>query len=63
MTTPAEIDAAARAHLNGLATEALMTPREQAEAAWTPGCGYTVDELEDLIRQDRGMPPIHSKAS
>ena len=38
---------------------ALMTPREQAEAAWTPTSGLTVDELEDLIRQDRGLAPIH----
>lgn len=58
MSTPAEIDAAARADLNGRATEAAMTPREQAEAAWTPGCGHTVDELEALIRADRGLPAI-----
>lgn len=36
----------------------LMTPREQAEAAWTPTSKHTVDELEDLIRAERGMDPI-----
>ncbi|WP_435744996.1 hypothetical protein [Nocardioides sp. SYSU DS0663] len=39
-----------------------MTPREQAEAAWTPTSHHTVDELEDLIRADRGLPPIHDAA-
>lgn len=42
---------------------AQMTPREQAEAAWTPTSPHTVDELEDLIRADRGMAPVHAKAS
>lgn len=41
---------------------AQMTPREQAEAAWTPTSRHTVDELEDLIRADRGLPPIHDAA-
>lgn len=36
-----------------------MTPREQAEAAWTPTSRSTVDELEDRIRAERGMPPIN----
>lgn len=41
-----------------------MTPREQAEAAWTPTSPYTVDQLEDRIRAHRGLPPTHaSKAS
>lgn len=35
-----------------------MTPREQAEAAWSPASRYTVDELEDLIRAERGMEPL-----
>lgn len=39
---------------------AHMTPREQAEAAWTPTCGVTVDELEDEIRQERGLPLAHA---
>jgi hypothetical protein len=34
----------------------VMTPREQAEAAWHPGSRYSVAELEALIRQYRGMP-------
>jgi hypothetical protein len=38
---------------------AQMTPREQAEAAWTPTSTHTVDELEDLIRADRGLSPVH----
>jgi hypothetical protein len=36
---------------------AQMTPREQAEAAWTPTSTSTVDELEDRIRVRRGMQP------
>jgi hypothetical protein len=40
-----------------------MTPREQAEAAWTPTSRLSVDELEDLIRADRGLDPIHAQAS
>lgn len=40
------------------ATVATMTPREQAEAAWTPTCGVTVDELEDEIRAARGLDPL-----
>ena len=35
-----------------------MTPREQAEAAWTPTDPRTVDEIEDSIRADRGLPPL-----
>lgn len=54
------IDRAATAYANVLATCAEMTPREQAEAAWTPGSARSVDDLEDLIRADRGMPPIHT---
>lgn len=40
-----------------------MTPREQAEAAWTPTSPYTVDELEDRIRARRGMQPAHTAQS
>lgn len=36
---------------------AQMTPREQAEAAWTPTSPYSVDELEGLIRAERGIEP------
>lgn len=42
-------------------TISQMTPREQAEAAWSPTSKHTVDELEDLIRIDRGLDPIHSR--
>lgn len=38
---------------------AQMTPREQAEAAWTPTSKHTVEEIEDRIRIRRGLPPIH----
>lgn len=38
-----------------------MTPREQAEAAWSPTSKFTVDELEAQIRADRGLPPVHSR--
>jgi len=38
-------------------TMANMTPREQAEAAWTPTSRFTVDELEQQIRAERGLPP------
>jgi hypothetical protein len=40
-----------------------MTPREQAEAAWTPTSRLTVEELEDRIRAERGLPAKHAKAS
>lgn len=36
---------------------ASMTPRQQAEAAWTP-TGPSVDELEDRIRHRRGLPAL-----
>lgn len=36
---------------------ARMTPREQAEAAYTP-TGPSVDELEDRIRAERGLSPL-----
>lgn len=42
---------------------AEMTPREQAEAAWSPTSGMTVDELEDRIRIRRGLAPIHDAKS
>lgn len=59
MRTRAEAVASAGAKLaaSDLAC-AQMTPREQAEAAWTPTSPYTVDELEDLIRTDRGLAPV-----
>jgi hypothetical protein len=54
---------AGKALAEGLATCAQMTPREQAEAAWTPTSRLTVDELEDRIRARRGMKPIHDAKS
>lgn len=41
---------------------AQMTPREQAEAAWTPTEPFSVDEKEDLIREGRGLQPVHHDA-
>lgn len=37
-----------------------LTPRQQAEAAWTPTCRFNVDELEDQIRESRGLPLKHT---
>lgn len=55
------IDAACEAFAQLLVTAAQMTPREQAEASWSPTSRFTVDELEDQIRADRGMPPLHRR--
>ncbi|HEY0889330.1 MAG TPA: hypothetical protein VGE38_06955 [Nocardioides sp.] len=52
------VDLAAAALANALATCEQMTPREQAQAAWTPD-GPSVDELEDRIREHRGLTPLH----
>lgn len=41
--------AAARAHAR------TLTPREAAEAAYTPGYGPSLDELEAMIRARRGL--------
>lgn len=51
------IAAAAAVLATSNAACAQMTPREQAEAAWTPTSPYTVDELEDRIRAQRGLSP------
>lgn len=40
-----------------------MTPREQAEAAWSPSSRYSIDQLEDLIREQRGYPALNRQAS
>ena len=41
-----------------------MTPREQAEAAWSPTTPFTsLEELEDVIRAHRGLPPVHLSAA
>lgn len=52
------IDRAADAFAQVLATCAQMTPREQAEAAWTPTSAFTVEQLEARIRAERGMPAV-----
>lgn len=52
------LDAAADVLVASDAAMAQMTPREQAEAAYTP-TGPSVDELEDRIRVRRGLAPIH----
>lgn len=39
---------------------ASMTPREQAEAAWSPTSPDTVDQIEDRIRARRGLPLRHA---
>lgn len=41
---------------------AQMTPREQAEAAWTPTSKDSVEQIEDRIRVRRGLTPIHGDA-
>jgi hypothetical protein len=41
---------------------ASMTPRQQAEAAYTP-TGPSVDELEARIREERGLPQREQLAS
>lgn len=61
MTTRDEaIQAAGEVLARGEAAAAQMTPRQAAEAAYTP-TGPSVDELEDLIRADRGLTPIHAR--
>lgn len=52
------LDAAADVLVTSNAAIAQMTPREQAEAAYTPTGALSVDELEDRIRARRGMAPL-----
>ena len=56
------IDAAGAVLAASDAAIARMTPREQAEAAYTPG-GPSVDELEERIRARRGMTQANRQAS
>ena len=49
---------AARDLVHARLTNAQLTPREQAEAAWHKGSRFSVDELEDRIRARRGLPPL-----
>lgn len=54
------IEAACRVLVESDLAIAQMTPREQAEAAWTPTTPFrSLEELEDVIRARRGMPPVH----
>jgi hypothetical protein len=54
VTTRAEaIDAAAEVFAAADLACAQMTPREQAEAAWTPTSPYDVEQLEQRIRVRR----------
>ncbi len=57
------IKAAGEAFAQALHDAEQMTPRELAEAAWSPTSTRSVDELEDDIRARRGLAPIHAKAS
>ena len=44
------------------ATAAQMTPRQLAEASWTP-TGPHVDQLKAEIRSERGLPARIKQAS
>lgn len=55
MTRDEAIAAAGKALAAGRAEQAQRTPREAAEAAYQPG-GKSIDELEALIREQRGLP-------
>ena len=60
--SPEAIRAAGEVLATARAAADKMTPRELAEAAWTP-TGPPVDELEDRIRAERGLSPIDRQAS
>jgi hypothetical protein len=65
MSTPpsdAAIRNAGRTLALGRQLIATMTPRQQAEAAYTP-TGPSVDELEARIREERGLPQREARAS
>lgn len=65
MSTQPSPDAIARAGKTfaaGRRATAQMTAREQAVAAWTP-TGPSIDELEERIRQRRGLPTREQQAS
>jgi hypothetical protein len=58
--SPEAVQRAGEVLAAGRRSAARMTARELAEAAWTPTCGATVDELEDEIRAKRGLPLAHA---
>lgn len=62
MTTPTREEClrrAAQVYVNSCALQASRTPRAAAEAAWYRGHRLTVDQLEDLIRERRGLPALN----
>lgn len=58
--SPEAIERAGQVLAAGRRAAAQMTARELAEAAWTPTCGISVDQLEDQIRKRRGLPLAHA---
>lgn len=58
--SPEAIKRAGQTLAAGRRAAAAMTPRQVAEAAWTPTSDFTVDELEDQIRTERGLPLKHT---
>lgn len=62
VTREEAIARAAKSYAAGLLAQEQMTPREQAEAAYQPASRFTVDELEELIRVTRGLPPLRLTA-
>jgi hypothetical protein len=57
--SPEALQNAGKVFAAGRRAAGRMTARELAEAAWTPTCGVSVDELEDEIRAKRGLPSLN----
>ena len=55
--SPEAIRNAGRVLAEARAIRDSLTPREAAEQAHEPG-GPSVDEIEDRIREMRGLPPL-----
>jgi hypothetical protein len=53
VTRDEAVNQAAQIAVDACARRDAMTPREAAEAAWSPCCGRTVEQLEELIRAGR----------
>lgn len=53
----AALDAAAQTYVDAVARRDALSPRDAATAAYVPG-GPSVDEIEDDIRQMRGLAPL-----
>lgn len=61
MTRPTReecIQAMVQRVVDSIALQATRTPRAAAKAAWYPSHRLTVDQIEDLIRERRGLPAI-----